>query len=603
MGRPPPRHPSRRLEARERFPAWRRAIARLRRMAARPGKTSPLPTCQSPPQVIWLPMHSEAKIRDFLSTHLGIIEPGLTLARMEYRLENADGASGRIDILARDRHNHLVVIELKRSDVAARQALHELNKYVVLLRERLGLPYARIRCILVSTAWHELSAPFAEYRRRAPYSVDGRRLCVDERGVPTHCTSVNERTEGEERTVVPFHSIYLFEREAARDAAVSTLSECAQAVGLADFCILLLDSTAENPEHFPLTHSLYFAVDSLTEAQIELRAPDEQARVASQHQPSPDADSGSDSDRAMFGEPDWEDDPDENTLERRFRTERRLIAATANRHIGIHDSFEIGYPEKFAVMLATSWKVSKIIRIGRLHELDDAFTDEDILTELCGECGGNSRMFISSSSPRLEHSWQRLLDAPKYCLLGNDNWAEAYRRFLCWIAGIDASASVSVTIFNPLDIVVTIWDAMASGSSRYVPAMEVVARLSNAQEIKVLKGLVVWDPSVRPVDPEMLIKSVYPDGLRSYRLYRHFGDSWTRDGQMMAAHGLVYDAFVLELTEEGENKVFRLDDRGTLVPLDRELPLFHAFVDRNAEYCLKLAQLFGDEGPLGGRFQ
>ncbi|MGH1525960.1 endonuclease NucS domain-containing protein [Leifsonia sp. L25] len=81
-------------------------------------------------------------LRDDLAQRLDLIADDLTLIQVEYPLPNAEGARGSIDILARDVRGDLVVIELKRSDQTARQALHELEKYVALLAASRGIRVA-----------------------------------------------------------------------------------------------------------------------------------------------------------------------------------------------------------------------------------------------------------------------------------------------------------------------------------------------------------------------------------------------------------------------------------------------------------------------------
>ena len=86
----------------------------------------------------------EARIRDYLAAHLELIEVGLTLVKIELAVASPFGAGGVIDVLARDRFGHLVVVEIKRSDQSARSALHEITKYVALLKASYGVPAERI---------------------------------------------------------------------------------------------------------------------------------------------------------------------------------------------------------------------------------------------------------------------------------------------------------------------------------------------------------------------------------------------------------------------------------------------------------------------------
>jgi hypothetical protein len=104
---------------------------------------------------------SETAMRLHLETNLDQIEPGLVLLKSEYVLENPTGAGGRIDLLAKDGFGHIVCIELKRSDRSARETLNELSKYVTLLVQQDRTPREMIRCIVVSTHWHELLLPLS----------------------------------------------------------------------------------------------------------------------------------------------------------------------------------------------------------------------------------------------------------------------------------------------------------------------------------------------------------------------------------------------------------------------------------------------------------
>src|SRR2546430_15881603 len=122
------------------------------------------------------PASTEARLRDELSKRLDLLEPGLTLQAVEFRLPNRQGASGSIDILATDRFSAMVIIEIKKSNQTARQALHELHKYVALIKYDHGLRDSQVRCMLVSTEWHELLIPFSEFSRTVPWAVDGSRL-------------------------------------------------------------------------------------------------------------------------------------------------------------------------------------------------------------------------------------------------------------------------------------------------------------------------------------------------------------------------------------------------------------------------------------------
>src|SRR5579871_5898540 len=119
------------------------------------------------------PKRTENEIRDHLSEHLGLIEEGLTLIDKEVVLHNDKGAKGFLDIFARTADGKFLIIEVKRSDGAAREAIQELVKYIALLKQNMLVKYAEVRLMVASTEWRELIVPFSEFVRSAPYDCRG----------------------------------------------------------------------------------------------------------------------------------------------------------------------------------------------------------------------------------------------------------------------------------------------------------------------------------------------------------------------------------------------------------------------------------------------
>ncbi|WIY52053.1 endonuclease NucS [Devosia sp. YIM 151766] len=124
----------------------------------------------------------ESRLRDLLSTQLEIIEDGIELIKIEQYLPSSLGTRSFIDILAKDRRGRWVLIELKRSDAAARQAIHEIHKYVEAVKSHLGARDDEIRAIIVSTEWKELIVPFSRFFHDTPISIIGIKLTVDDAG-------------------------------------------------------------------------------------------------------------------------------------------------------------------------------------------------------------------------------------------------------------------------------------------------------------------------------------------------------------------------------------------------------------------------------------
>jgi hypothetical protein len=68
-----------------------------------------------------------------------------------------------LELLARSICGHFVIIEIKRGDQAARDALNEIHKYTAPFRIFQGLDESHIRLIVVSTEWHEFQLLLSEF--------------------------------------------------------------------------------------------------------------------------------------------------------------------------------------------------------------------------------------------------------------------------------------------------------------------------------------------------------------------------------------------------------------------------------------------------------
>lgn len=133
----------------------------------------------------------EGELRDYLARNLNLIEVGLSFLKINYPLVNVNGAGGSLDILAKDQFGNFVIIEIKRSNQSARQALHELSKYIALFLEDQKVELRKIRCFVVSTEWHELDVPLSFFRDNSPVDVKGflvstinNRVVVESRELP-----------------------------------------------------------------------------------------------------------------------------------------------------------------------------------------------------------------------------------------------------------------------------------------------------------------------------------------------------------------------------------------------------------------------------------
>jgi hypothetical protein len=193
-------------------------------------------------------MPKESEIRDRLTKKLDVLEPGLTLVEVNHKLPNDAGAKGFIDILAKDQVGNIVIIELKRSDQAARQAMFEILKYMPLFRQHHGIPAHRIRCFIVSTTWHELRVAYSEFRRLCETQTLGFAINVDADGNVLSSEQITDHVEATPAQVFRMHVAYLYDSAKGRDEAFPILRQAYADAGAEGFLQVRLDYNGDSPK-------------------------------------------------------------------------------------------------------------------------------------------------------------------------------------------------------------------------------------------------------------------------------------------------------------------------------------------------------------------
>ena len=150
----------------------------------------------------------ESIIRENIAEHIILIDKNLKLVAQEHYIKMPDGKTAFIDILAKDDFGCFTVIELKKSNQTARSAIQQLLKYANFLKRKNRLEEAQIRCVIVSTVWDELEAPFSEFVEFSQYESKG--YLVDYNpGIPPQFSEV--KPEYKNGDCSPLESFIFFE--------------------------------------------------------------------------------------------------------------------------------------------------------------------------------------------------------------------------------------------------------------------------------------------------------------------------------------------------------------------------------------------------------
>lgn len=145
----------------------------------------------------------ESVMRDLIAENIGKFKAGLTLLQKEQYIPNRHGTRSFIDLYAKDENGRHVLIELKRSAAASRQAIHEVTKYVEGVKQFLGVKDYEVHVIIASTDWSELLLPFSRFCSDSSFSVEGIKITLSEYSTDFKAESVTPLTISQGRFIAP----------------------------------------------------------------------------------------------------------------------------------------------------------------------------------------------------------------------------------------------------------------------------------------------------------------------------------------------------------------------------------------------------------------
>lgn len=443
----------------------------------------------------------EKDLRQQLEKRLDLIGRDLRLVETEYALPNAHGTRGRVDILARDGHGSWVVIEIKRSESAAREAAHEVMKYTELLCREKKLRPDRIRAVIASTAWEEMRAPISNLVRGWPHDLQPYRLILDSDGVLVDAEPVDLLPAPIVPKVTSHHHLYFFSSGEKRDRGWQRIVDRAAEVGAYDLLGADLRPVRVH-DRVPFPHGLYFAIGKM------------------------DPSGASPALRAAAEESDGQD---------------HALEYEALRHITRHvfaDTAETAYPGVLLQMVdGADWKLERYRTAGAFGDRDLLGT-RDLLRDLNGDEDGLGQILYNGSARTRDRGrWPVFLTEYKRSLDGNLDWAVLVDWWLADVAAQPPDMDVVLSVYNPCDLVGALIYGWPDDLALRVPRIFGTAG-TRGGPYRTINGFLYWDgrsiPNLRD-----RVRTVYRDAL-SWAVARTAGASWEYDWTLLERLGLHY---------------------------------------------------------------
>lgn len=518
----------------------------------------------------------ESIIRDKLAANLQQIESGLKLCAIELRVENPHGASGKIDIFAEDRFKNKIIIELKRSDEASRQAVHELLKYTELLRDQHGLKPSQIRVILISTDWNELLVPFSALTREVAFPCEGYRINVDINGNIKTIKKIEILKEAHLLDFIPHHMVYGFSTPERRILQIPVLCEKMAKNGIKDFVFFSLDYAGQNKRVIaPFT--LYICLGTVT------------------------------TDRATeifktLGVLEEVEEYFENAEESEFDFFQYQIMEQVFGTFSIDcDDFGIGYPEK-AGHLANDWSLISADRFGKWKNSEKIYSDADLWAQVSAFTGKNLLVFKKTTSPRFAAAWNECKTKADGALIGYSPWQKIYRPYLDDIEKQHPNASISVSIFNPVDLLFQLYSFVAKQEICYIPHFQIEVEDLTKSYRSIAISSWTWDGVTKPPPPKKILTEMFGEPF-NYIMCRHLGMLDQYYENLLRIHGFSMPILEIQKIAEAESGFLLNAENDQLIRTSCSISHppglgLLAFLESNHEYMQKLIE-FVDEYTTG----
>lgn len=452
----------------------------------------------------------EADLRDALVRDLELIETGLRPVQLqEYPLPNARGTRGRIDILARDRNQLWVVIELKRSKATSRQALHEVTKYTELLCREKHLAADRIRAVIVATPadWDELLVPVSNVARDWSHDLRGYQLHLDSGGSPTHAERVTLLPQAFEHRITPIHVMFFLTSEEQRQRTWRKITEVAGKIGAVDLLAADFDRIAQR-DLTPAPLGLYLAIGRIDQARASEHI------LAGYEGPEPFA--------------------------AEYPAEYLALCDICNdfaRHRVPGTSMETAEPGRLRdIADRPEWAVRGYRGIGAFGDTS-AFEERDLFRFLSGDDRGDSQViFTGSANPQMRTRWRGFLAETENSLAGNNEWGSLVRGWLNEAAERVGDGDVWLHVYNPCDLLQAVVFGWPSNLEKYLPMVMGGTRPESGYRSHV-RGFLCWNG--RGIALLEAVRLIYRDPMH-WMLSKSDGLGWEHDQELLDLLGLRY---------------------------------------------------------------
>ncbi len=526
----------------------------------------------------------ESALRDLIAQHIYKLKPGLTLLQKEQYIPSEHGTKSFIDLYAKDEKGCHVLIELKRSTTASRQAIHEVNKYVERVKQYFGVKDSEIHVIIASTEWTELLLPFSRFYADAGFSIEGIQIDVSEDNLDFQVQSVLPLPIEQGRFIAPWHNVYWYADSTTFQQGIATIERAYQQKGIDDYVIVKLylpDHSTPDERRAALqvqvADMLNAAEPTFANPALNIPIPvyEYVAYTAVQMLPkskclqiiSRDEDIMKDVQELL---PSME----ESEALCYLHESVECIEPSPQ-----YDYREIGYPAKFSMFCElTDCTVLGIIRHG-IFLRNIVLTDNTIYSELRGEDGSTGQKFKKTVDMRNLAHVKNLKERIATVLETNPVWRNHILQIIEEIQSEFPDSKIDIYVFNPSTGIFTIYYAITKKTGPlYLPNYYILVK--NPDETRLYFGAL--EASGSAMTFPQLLQKYYGGDLGTLLLTVTWGGKDERDSDIIEDLGAQYRSYRYDLRNGADTNFFTFRD-SKWRPYKKLSPndLFNAYVEKN----------------------
>lgn len=426
-------------------------------------------------------MKVEHIIRDWLVDNIQFIEPGLEIVNKEHYLPDDLGSSGFIDILCKDPYNNFVIVEIKRSDPAARQTFTEVLKYAELIQQTYQARKSELRIIVLSTHWGEILRAFTHICFHSSMPIKGYQLFINEH------TKIPESKE----EIIPISSTnlprkfmkaqmcYLFFTKEKREKASHELQKIMETAGIKDYVTVDLDATKK--ENIVYLFALNLAFQKFGKADLL----DKIINL--------DGEENIDMEEEEF---DTEDEYVE------FLNDVLFLSIDLTRY---SDSAEASYAENFdSIINVQNWKIKSIDRYG-IFNSDPRYSEDLLIKELKGHDGNSHNKFVGFMDSSQKERFREIRTESKTSLQNIPIWSEIIDKILDDLEKGKDQFKMLLDIYSLPSLLQSLFFATIKGNPDYFPRILFFIFYNKPEKTIVYEGKILWNG--RSPNPRILSKS------------------------------------------------------------------------------------------------